>query len=117
MAFLDWIKSPEHVYKADPGIKTIWNGGPYSDKGSGYSVQACLGMSDKGYHSGLTFTPPNGEAKTTWGRPVQRRDHAMKESYSAFTGWVESHEAHSDAKQQPERAVDKMPRRSPSWER
>jgi hypothetical protein len=117
MGFLDWMKSPEHAYQAEPGIRTIWKGGAYADRGSGYSVQACLGMSDKGYHSGLTFTPPNGEVKTTWGKPVQRRDHAMEESYSAFAGWVESHEAHLDAKQQREIAAHKVKRSAPSWER
>jgi hypothetical protein len=74
-------------------------------------------MSDKGYHSGLSFTPPNGEAKTTWGRPVQRRDRAMEESYNAFVGWVGSHEAHLEGKQQRKIAQRKIKRISPSWER
>jgi len=112
MAFLDWIKSPEHAYQPGRDIRTIWKGGPYTDKGSGYSVQACLGMSDKGYHAGLAFTPPNGQEKTTWHRPVQRRDHAMDESYKAFQGWVESHEAQMDRKQPREKKKS-----APSWER
>jgi hypothetical protein len=112
MAFLDWIKGPEHAYQADQGIKTIWKGGPYTDKGSGYSVQACLGMSDKGYHAGLSFMPPNGEAKTTWHRPMQRRDRAMQESYKAFHGWVKGHEMQTGTKQVPD-----MKRPAPSWDR
>jgi hypothetical protein len=91
----------ERAYNASHGIKTIWQGGAYADKESGYAVRASLGMSEKGYHAGLTFTPPQGEAKTTWHRPVQRRDHAMAESYSAFNGWVKNHEAHLDSKHQP----------------
>src|SRR5579864_2450122 len=98
MGFLDWMKGPERAYNPNHGIKTVWQGGAYADKESGYSVQASLGMSEKGYHAGLTFTPPQGEAKTTWHRPVQRRDHAMAESYGAFNGWVKNHEAHMDAK-------------------
>lgn len=93
MGFLDWMKSPERAYNTDASVRTIWKGGPYTDKGSGYTVQACLGMSDKGYHAGLNFTGPNGQDKTTWHRPVQRRDHAMQESYKAFHGWVRSHQA------------------------
>jgi hypothetical protein len=112
MAFLDWIKGPEHAYQAEPGIRTIWKGGPYADKGSGYSVQACLGMSDKGYHAGLNFTGPGGQEKTTWHPPVQRRDHAMEESYKAFHGWVKSHETQMDRKLPRE-----MKRAAPSWER
>src|ERR1700693_1956925 len=99
MAFLDWIKSPEHAYQGEPGIRTIWKGGPYADKGSGYSVQACIGMSAKGSHAGLTFRDPKGEERTTWHRPVQRRDHAMQESYKAFHGWVEGHKAQMDRKE------------------
>jgi hypothetical protein len=113
MGFLDWIpKGPEHPYQADPAIRTIWKGGPYVDKGSGYSVQSCLGMSHKGYHAGLNFTAPNGQEKTTWHRPLQRRDRAMEESYKAFHGWVKSHEAQMDRKQP--RDVKRCP---PSWER
>ncbi|MBV9506221.1 MAG: hypothetical protein JO323_14570 [Acidobacteriia bacterium] len=112
MSFMDWIKSPERAYKADPSIKSIWKGGPYADQGSGYTVQACLGMSDKGYHGGLHFTSPKGEEKTTWHRPVQRRDHAMEESYKAFHGWVKSHEAQLDRKQPRD-----IKRTAASWER
>ncbi|MGA7234644.1 MAG: hypothetical protein WBY44_03120 [Bryobacteraceae bacterium] len=113
MAFLDWVKKgPEHAYQADQPIKTIWKGGPYPDKASGYSVQACLGMSEKGYHGGLTFTSPEGEAKSTWHRPVPRRDHAMQESYGSFKKWVTSHQV----QEKPLRPTE-LKRRSPSWER
>jgi hypothetical protein len=117
MAFMDWIKGPEHAYQADKSIRTMWKGGPYTDKGSGYTVQACLGLSDKGYHSGLAFTAPDGEAKTTWGRPVRRRDQAMEESYTGFADWVERHESHVDAKQQREIAANKVKTIRPSLER
>jgi hypothetical protein len=118
MAFLDWIKRPgtEHIYRADHPIKTIWKGEPYTDGKSTYSVQACLGMSEKGYHSGLSFTPAGGEEKTTWNRPVQRRDRAMAESYSTFNAWVGSHEAHSHAKEQ-RASRSNAQRHPPSWER
>lgn len=117
MGFLDWIKGPEHAYQANHGVRTIWKGGAYVDRASGYSVQACLGMSEKGYHAGLSFTPPNGEAKTTWHRPVQRRDRAMSECYSAFSGWVESHEANIDEKDRQQIVAGKMKTGSPSRER
>jgi len=117
MSFLDWMKGPEHAYQADHAIRTVWRGGAYADQASGYSVQACLGMSEKGYHAGLTFTPAGGEAKTTWHRPMQRRDHAMQESYSAFNKWVGEHQAHLKDKQQPGAAPDKIRRPAPSWER
>jgi hypothetical protein len=112
MAFLDWIKGPEHAYQANHGIKTVWKSSAYTDRTSGYTVQACLGMSEKGYHAGLAFTPKEGEARTTWHRPLQRRDHAMQECYSSLNKWVERHEAHvNDNPQQ------KMKRRGPSWDR
>jgi hypothetical protein len=112
MGFLDWMKRPERAYNADASVKTVWKGGPYADKGSGYTVQACLGMSDKGYHAGLNFTGPNGRDETTWHRPLQRRDHAMEESYKAFHGWVRSHQAQMERKQ-----PEPMKRTAPSWER
>jgi hypothetical protein len=113
MGFLDWIKrGPEHAYQAGQNIKTVWKGGSYADKASGYSVQACLGMSEKGYHAGLSFRSPEGTEKTTWHRPVQRRDHAMHESYSSFNRWVKSHQV----QQTPQRPVE-FKRRGPSWER
>jgi len=112
MAFLDWIKGPEHAYQANHGIKTIWKGAPYTDKASGYSVQACLGLSEKGYHAGLAFTPKDGEAKTTWHRPMQRRDQAMQECYGSFDKWVQAHESHLNEK--PRGGVK---RTSSSWER
>lgn len=112
MGFLDRIKSPERAYQADQGIRSIWKGGAYTDKGSGYTVQACLGMSDKGYHGGLTFTDPKGQEKTTWHRPVQRRDRAMEESYKAFHGWVKSHQTQTEKKHS-----EPAKRTAPSWER
>jgi hypothetical protein len=117
MAFLDWIKGPEHAYQANHGIKTIWKGAAHADKASGYSVQACLGMSEKGYHAGLAFTPKEGEAKTTWHRPLQRRDHAMQECYSSFNKWVENHEAQVNDKPQPKGDAKKVRRPAPSWDR
>src|ERR1700722_1303006 len=99
MGFLDWMKSPERAYHADPSVRTVWKGGAYADKGSGYTVQPTLGMSDRGYHGGLTFTDPKGQEKTTWHRPVQRRDHAMEESYKAFHGWVQSHKEGMERKE------------------
>jgi hypothetical protein len=117
MGLLDWIKKgPEHAYQAGSSIRTIWKGDPYVDKASEYSVQASLGMSEKGYHSGLTFTPKEGEGKTTWHRPVQRRDHAMQESYKAFSGWVERHEAHLDSRQRSGAAAKKATRLVPALE-
>jgi hypothetical protein len=112
MAFLDWIKGPEHAYQANHGKKTIWKGTPYSDKASGYLVQPCLGLSEKGYHAGLTFTHKDGEGKTTWHRPLQRRDQAMQECYSSFNEWVQNHQSHLNEK--PRGNVRRM---SPSWER
>ena len=112
MGLLSWIKGPEHAYQGDRAIRTVWKGDAYTVKGSGYSVQACLGMSDKGYHSGLAFTAPNGESKTTWHRPVQRRDHAMEEAYSTFNQWTKGHEIQVAANQKPT-----VRRAAPSWER
>ena len=99
--------------QADPAIRTTWKAAHVSQtRDSSQFSEACLGMSDKGYHAGLNFTAPNGQEKTTWHRPLQRRDRAMAETYKAFHGWAKSHEAQMDRKQP--RDIKRCP---PSWER
>jgi hypothetical protein len=111
MGFLDWMKR-----ESNPAVRTLWQSGPYKDQ-AGNSVQACLGMSDKGYHAGLMLTSPDGAIKTTWHKPMERRDHAMEKSQTGFIEWVENHEAHMDANKQREIAANKLRRPAPSWER
>ena len=110
MAFMDWIKGREQ--QPNYAIRTVWQGNPFTAHVSRYRAQACLGMSDAGYHAGLTLTPPGGEAKTTWQKPIVRRDEAMEQSCSAFVDWVDHHEARQRG------IVDgKVKRPAPSWER
>jgi hypothetical protein len=107
MAFLDWMKTHRNKGAqsergerqndiSQAGIRPIWQPEPYRVRSSGYLVQPCVGWSEKGYHAGLLVKSPQGEAITQWCPAVASKGRATAEAHSAFSGWLESHEAHLD---------------------
>ena len=126
MGLLDWLKRgdrPEGALKPvmpvveTQNISPIWLPAPYTDRSSGYRVQPCVGWSEKGYHPGLTVAPPGEEGVTSWGEPFGEQRHALAASYSAFSGWIESHEAQRDERDRSDRAGRERKKDAAAWER
>jgi hypothetical protein len=124
MGILDWIKVRQRADRkvGDSGalnaeISPLWQPGPYKVESSGFLVQPNVGWSDKGYHPGLTILPPKGKAETHWGSAVPDKRQALVEANSAFSGWIEAHEAETDAKERRKNNNVKNRRETPSWER
>lgn len=136
MGLLDWVKrrgksenafeSPQPERGAQE-ISAFWLPAPYKVPSSGYLVQPCVGWSEKGYHPGLTVAAPGGDAVTSWGEQFKEKGHAKAAAYSAFTGWLGSHEAEMDSRERDARSPSgsrntadakvQQPDKGRSWER
>lgn len=118
MGLLDWVKRRGMPDSREPdkapdinnvpglGISPIWQPEPYKERSSRYLVQPCVGWSEKGYHAGLAVAAPNGETATHWGAASPNKSRAMCEAYSAFSGWLENHEARLDHAKEPRRKLE-----------
>jgi hypothetical protein len=104
MGFLDWIKRGRSAWtnkvEAKPPIP-VWQQEPYKDPSSGYLAQAFVGISEKGYHAGLAVIAPDGNAVTTWARPVQMMRLAFIEAQGGLSDLIESHAGKNAREQLP----------------